>query len=77
MSAHRFVELLNDDFQRVGGRQGMSPPAFTMFPVALCAAFAGPRANWQQQLYNVAFVQAQAVAHRPSLFDRDWTGVWN
>jgi hypothetical protein len=32
--------------------------------------------QWQQQIYRLAFEQAQAVV-RPSILERDLLGVWN
>jgi hypothetical protein len=33
-------------------------------------------APWQQALYQWAYNQAQELL-KPSLYERDWLGVWN
>jgi hypothetical protein len=50
---------------------------FMMCPLALCAAAIGQQTAWQQTLYQAAFERAQEATQRPSLYERDWLGVWN
>lgn len=52
------------------------PAAFSMCPVAALPPCCGAQWPMVQQLYQLAFEQAQAVA-RPSLPERDLLAVWN
>jgi hypothetical protein len=51
------------------------PQAFCLYPLA-GLPLAGAQWLMMQQLYQVAFAQAQAVV-RPSLPERDLLAVWN
>jgi hypothetical protein len=69
MAAHRFANLLNDHgtvatidaSQRFGG--------FMPCPQALAPALVSPQVQWQQQLYQRALAEAQAVV-RPAITER-------
>jgi hypothetical protein len=77
MRPYRFLENL-DDGQTANSRpEGMRAAAFMPCPPALCAMLGGVQAAWHQQVYQAALAQAQAATERPSLFERDWLGVWN
>jgi hypothetical protein len=51
-----------------------SANGFMMCPLPLNPSSADR--SWQQQVYQMAFEQAQAVV-RPSWIERDVLGVWN
>jgi hypothetical protein len=53
-----------------------SPCGFMLCPAALLQGVDSGRHGWQQQVYQWAFEQAQAVV-RPSILERDLLGVWN
>jgi hypothetical protein len=55
-----------------------APPAsaFVMIPTGFFFPVTPDVAQWQQALYQWAYNQAQEL-NKPSLFERDWLGVWN
>ncbi len=53
-----------------------SPSAFLLCPVVWFPPVPAAYGHWQQDLYQWALAQAQAVA-RPSIVERDLLGVWN
>jgi hypothetical protein len=77
MTTHRFLDQLGDPHNATSGPAGIVPGAFMVCPLVLCPAFAGPLAAWQQQVYQVAFEQAQAAAHLPAQVERDLFAIWN
>jgi hypothetical protein len=77
MATNRFLDQLNQRDDSTFAPAGLSVAGFMVCPLALCPGFAGPQAAWQQQLYQVAFEQARAAAHRPTRLERDLFGVWN
>jgi hypothetical protein len=58
-------------------QSSLGPGAFMAYPLVLSAAQEGLHIAWQQDLYQIAFEQAQAAARPATLFERDWLGVWN
>jgi hypothetical protein len=54
----------------------LHPQAFCLCPAGMVPGIGGGQWFMVQQIYQVAFAQAQAVA-RPSLLERDLLGVWN
>lgn len=54
------------------------PPssAFVIVPTGLIFPVTPEVAQWQQALYQWAYTQAQEL-NKPSLYERDWLGVWN
>jgi hypothetical protein len=77
MGTHRFRDQLIARHERTPAQQGIRPGAFLLCPVIPGSAFPNQEAGWQQQLYQLAFEQAQAAAHRPSPLEGNWIGVWN
>jgi len=77
MSRNRLLDQHNSWQEPSSAPQGFHVDAFVMCPVAACPAVGGQQPTWQQTLYQMAFEQAQAATRRPSLFERDWLGVWN
>jgi hypothetical protein len=65
MSRHRFLDLVHPEVARVPAGQPALASGFMACPLVLQA---GPWA-WQQQVYQWAFEQAQAVV-RPSRLER-------
>jgi hypothetical protein len=61
-------------------RRFQLPQAPSIPQAAFCACppclMRGPAWAWQQQVYQRAFAEAQAVV-RPSILERDLLGVWN
>jgi hypothetical protein len=68
MQRHRFLEQMN--------RESASPVsapatgAFIVCPMVLVQGGGGGFGVWQQQLYQLAFQQAQASVQQPSLWKR-------
>ncbi len=77
MGAHRFREVLTTGSQPIHTPQGLNLSAFTLCPITQGLAFTTQQAGWQQQLYQLAFEQAQAAAHRPAPQEGNWIGAWN
>ena len=77
MGPHRFLDHLNVHTTTATVMEGPRAGAFMACPVVLCSTFGGMQAAWQQQLYQAAYEQARAEAHRPAPFQRDWLGTWN
>ncbi len=50
--------------------------SFMIVPTGLFSPVSPEVAQWQQALYQWAYQQAQEL-HKPSLYERDWLGVWN
>jgi hypothetical protein len=69
MNRHRFLEQMEQ-------RHLPRPQARPINMMAFCACPVVLARPWQQQVYQMAFEQAQAVV-RPSLPERDLLGVWN
>lgn len=69
-------------FNRLRGPTSPPPPpaasssAFVIVPTGLFFPVSPEVMQWQQALYQWAFDQAQEL-NKPSLFERDWLGVWN
>ena len=76
MYRHRFLEQLEP--QRLPRPQArpINAAAFCVCPMALVTGVPAVALSWRQQVYQLAFEQAQAVV-RPSLPERDLLGVWN
>jgi hypothetical protein len=76
-SRHRFRNLFDQLDQSRPSRPTAtaSMHSFVVCPVALmpCQPM---QVSWQQQVYQAAFQQAQAVV-RPSLLERDLLAAWN
>ncbi len=53
-----------------------SADAFVFFPTGFFFPTPPEAALWQQALYQWAYNQAQEL-NKPSLYERDWLGVWN
>jgi hypothetical protein len=77
MKTHRLLEQLGERDTASLQPTGLSMAGFMVYPLVCCPAFAGPLAVWQQQLYQLAFEQAQAATHGPALRERDFFSVWN
>jgi hypothetical protein len=77
MGTHRFRNVLMASREPTGTLQGIHPGAFVLCPVGPGLAFTAQEAGWQQQVYHLAFEQAQAAAHRPSPLEGNGIGVWN
>jgi hypothetical protein len=78
MGAHRFRDVLTTGNQPTHTQQhGICLNAFAFCPVAPGPALTIRGADWQQQLYQLAFEQAQAAAHRPRPQEGNWIGAWN
>ena len=75
MHSHRFRNQLSGMRPAAAPAQA-SPGAFVLCPAALLQGVDSGRCLWQQQVYQWAFEQAQAVV-RPSILERDLLGVWN
>jgi len=50
--------------------------AFVFLPTSFMFPVSPEFAQWQQALYQWAYNQAQEL-NKPSLYERDWLGVWN
>jgi len=57
--------------------EGIPTAGFMMCPLVLCSASIGQQTSWQQTVYQAAFDRAREATRRPSLYERDWLGVWN
>jgi hypothetical protein len=77
MGRNSFLEDLNHSQTSVSALAAVPSNAFMAYPLVLCPAFGGMQPGWQQALYQIAFERAQAAVRRPTLFERDWLGVWN
>lgn len=75
MDPHRFNH-------RLQGPVSSPPPpsspssAFVFVPTGLFFPVSPEMFSWQQALYQWAYEQAQEL-NKPSLYERDWLGVWN
>jgi hypothetical protein len=76
MHRHRFLEQLDQRRLPQTQAQPINAAAFCACPLSLVAGAPGMVWLWQQQVYQRAFNEAQAVV-RPSLPERDLLGVWN
>jgi len=76
MQSHRFASLANTWSDTEEYESGLSRSAFVVPPMVMAHGWAPVSSAWQQQLYQWAFQQGQAVA-RPSWPERDVLGVWN
>jgi hypothetical protein len=69
-----------DRFRRptIEAPEQLAAPAdgFVPMPPGFFVPVAPDFSQWQVALYQWAFAQAQELL-RPSLFERDWLGVWN
>jgi hypothetical protein len=74
MQTHRFQNLLNEEPQDWTPRSSPSAGAFSLCPIPLAVCPADRLV--QQQIYQLALEQAQAVV-RPSWLERDPLGHWN
>ncbi len=74
MQSHRFRDQLGLETRSPVAATRQSAGGFMVCPVPLQASAA--EQSWQQQIYQMAFEQAQAVV-RPSWLERDVLGVWN
>ncbi len=72
MHHHRLLRQMSAD-----RTDGSSPPAqgFVMCPLPLQQGWQGPACPWQQ-VYQLAYAQAQAVI-RPSVMERFQANSWN
>jgi hypothetical protein len=77
MSLQRFFKSASQIITDGSAQTTVRPGAFIACPLAVFAAPGGLPGSWQQDIYQIAFDQAQAAARRPSLFERDWLGTWN
>jgi hypothetical protein len=76
MQRHRFLEQVNRQWLPRPQARPVNPMAFRACPPTLMPGVPGSALPWQEQVYRLAFEQAQAVV-RPSLPERDLLGVWN
>jgi hypothetical protein len=68
MAAHRFAHLLNEEIS-VAGDSTARFGGFMPCPMALVPQGASPQVQWQQALYQRAYLEAQAVAS-PAITER-------
>jgi len=76
MNRHRFLELVAERRLPQPTQATLRAAAFVACPLARIFGWSEAMCAWQQQVYQLAFQQAQAVV-RPSLPERDLAGVWN
>jgi hypothetical protein len=76
MPRHRFRALLTAEPQTPAAPTGLMSRGFVACPAALLPAMGGGLQPWQQQLYQWAYQEAQAVV-RPSLLESRLAPVWN
>jgi hypothetical protein len=73
MQRHRFREqLAKEEMTR---RQPAVPQGFVLCPLALTQGWQGQACPWEE-VYKVAFAQAQAVV-KPSRLERLQQEIWN
>jgi hypothetical protein len=77
MGIHRIPELITAENDPRRTQRGIRLSAFRLCPVAPVLAFAAQETEWRQQLYQLAFEHAQAVAHRPPPSEGNWITVGN
>jgi hypothetical protein len=76
VASHRFRSWLGENRLSQSSVAQPSLKGFVACPVPVLQAFGMHQLTRQQQLYQMAFQEAQAVA-RPSILERDLLGVWN
>lgn len=76
MQRHRFSHILNATQDKHQAGPIANTTGFVVFPLAGDRGWTGAPERWQQQVYQWAFEQAQAV-NKPSWIERDLLGVWN
>ena len=77
MASHRFRNLLRENRLSPSFASQPSLKGFICCPASVLQTLQGQQlSRQQQQIYQMAFQEAQAVA-RPSILERDLLGVWN
>jgi hypothetical protein len=76
MQHHRFKQQFDSGSLLRAKSTQNAPSGFVFCPLAWALCSNGVPAMWQQQIYQAAFREAQAVV-RPSLVERDLLASWN